>query len=47
MLRLSREDRILIFNQWYTRTGHWVYPSRERAFADWTTRGIEGLPDYR
>jgi len=36
-----------MFDQWYKSTGHWVYPTREKALKVWQTRGIENLPDYK
>jgi hypothetical protein len=41
------DEGMEMFNQWYKSTGHWVYPTREKALKTWQTRGIENLPDYK
>ena len=38
-------ERIEIFTQWFSQSGHWIYPNRAAALTTWATRGIENLPD--
>lgn len=32
------------FHAWFSRTGHWIYDSREEAAATWLKWGIKTLP---
>lgn len=35
-----------LFDYWFDRQGHWIYPSKAKAEEVWAYRGIDGLPDY-
>jgi len=43
--KMSNLEKIEIFKQWFSQSGHWIYSNRAAALTTWSTRGIENLPD--
>ena len=45
-VKWTEAELLSLFDRWFSRDGHWLYGSREKAITVWKTRGIDGLPDY-